>query len=174
MVSYKKQKKAFNDNTISTKLEDFLRKDPLEKPIEDMAARSAELRDRINDLWKEKEKIEERLRNYLESNRKELISKGFATEKNGDIFLRLGDFSVSLYGKFYIPQENLEKVIEKMKENGIDKEFVKYVVDKTFIEREFKKHCNALPQDRLKELAEESEKENLVELHKIVVVKKRG
>ncbi len=173
MPTHSKQKgQNANDGTRATRLEDFLRVDPVEKQAIDAAKSVVELRNRIEYLQNKKKEIEEGLKSYIEGNKKLLASKGIISERKGDLLLKLEGFSISLYGKFYIPDESLGKIVDKLKEKEIDDEFIRYVINKTFLEGAIKEHYNAASSDRLRMITEEAMKENLIEPRKVIVVKK--
>jgi len=132
------------------------------------------IREEIQKLNEESKEIVEKLKMSIDENKTVLEDKGLINYREGNEFLKLPEgISVSIWRNFNIPDDKLKEVVDMLREKDLDDEFVKYKVDKTFIEKELKKHSlDSNPNDRLREIYKRAMETGALEINYVVVVKK--
>ncbi|MEM3227696.1 MAG: hypothetical protein QXK65_01980 [Candidatus Micrarchaeaceae archaeon] len=167
-----KEKDRSYRETRGTTLDDFIRLSEIET-VESIAKESANIGDEIKKLIEEKKRINKKLEDYIESNMEVLKKNGLIIRESGDMFLKTPELSISIWKNFYIPEEKLEEVVDMLKNRGLDDEFLRYIIDKTFIEKELKKHSTAINEnDGLHKTFEEARESGALDIRTVVVVKK--
>ena len=133
------------------------------------------IREEIQKLNEESKEIVEKLMTLIDNNKQELEDRGIIKYSGRDEFLKLpGGVSISIWENFNIPYDKLNEVVEMLSKNGLDDELVRYIINKTFIERELKKHSSdSNPDDRLRAIGEKAKEMGALEIKKVVVVKKK-
>jgi len=173
--------------TIGTRLEDFGANDIVNiaktlrqtetdeiEAILNAAKKIISIREEIQKLNEESKEIVEKLKKIIDENKTVLEDKGLINYREGNEFLKLpGGISVSVWRNLNIPDDKLKEVVDMLREKDLDDEFVRYKVDKTYIEKELKKHSlDSNPNDRLREIYEIAMETGALEINYVVVVKK--
>jgi len=159
--------KALRQNESQTETDEI-------EAILNAAKKIISIREETQKLNEESKEIVEKLKKIIDENKTVLEDKGLINYREGNVFLKLpGGISVSVWRNLNIPDDKLKEVVDMLREKDLDDEFVRYKVDKTYIEKELKKHSlDSNPNDRLREIYEIAMETGALEINYVVVVKK--